>query len=112
MSNNAISPVDFFSPAKQEAALALIACPGAEELTNLIDGHLKAWAREAGIECINADLIAGLPYENLESFRNSFNDSYLLMGEELQLGFLKMLSGCQITKEKDLYEFSKLKTIF
>ena len=29
MSNNAISPVDFFSPDKQEASLALIACPGA-----------------------------------------------------------------------------------
>ena len=49
MSNNAISPVDFFSPAKQEAALALIACPGAEVLTQQIDAHLVNWAKEAGV---------------------------------------------------------------
>ena len=49
MSNNAISPVDFFSPEKQEASLALIACPGAEVLTQQIDAHLVNWANEAGI---------------------------------------------------------------
>ena len=49
MPNNAISPVDFFSPAKQEAALALIACPGAETLTQQIDAHLVNWAKEAGV---------------------------------------------------------------
>ena len=49
MSNNAISPVDFFSPDKQEASLALIACPGAEVLTQQIDAHLVNWANEAGI---------------------------------------------------------------
>ena len=49
MPNNAISPVDFFSPAKQEAALALIACPGAETLTQQIDAHLVNWANEAGV---------------------------------------------------------------
>ena len=50
MSNNNITPSDFFNPDTQVAHLGLIACPGAEELTNLIDGHLRAWAREAGIE--------------------------------------------------------------
>ena len=50
MALNPISPVDFFSPEKQEAALALIACPGAEELTRQIDAHLVNWAAEAGIE--------------------------------------------------------------
>ena len=49
MSNNAISPVDFFSPDKQEASLALIACPGAEVLTQQIDAHLVNWAKEAGV---------------------------------------------------------------
>ena len=49
MPNNAISPVDFFSPAKQEAALALVACPGAETLTQQIDAHLVNWANEAGV---------------------------------------------------------------
>ena len=50
MASNTISPADFFSPEKQEAALALIACPGAEELTRQIDAHLVNWAAEAGIE--------------------------------------------------------------
>ena len=50
MSTNSITPSEFFNPATQVAHLSLIACPGAEELTNLIDGHLKAWAREVGIE--------------------------------------------------------------
>ena len=51
------------------------------------------------------DLIAGLPYENFERFKESFNDVYNLCPSELQLGFLKMLNGCQITKEKDLFEY-------
>lgn len=51
------------------------------------------------------DLIAGLPYENYERFQESFNDVYQLRPSELQLGFLKLLSGCQITKEKDMYQY-------
>ena len=51
------------------------------------------------------DLIAGLPYEGYERFKESFNDVYDLNPSELQLGFLKLLSGCQITAEKDLYEY-------
>lgn len=39
------------------------------------------------------DLIAGLPYENYLSFSHSFNDVYGLKPEQLQLGFLKILSG-------------------
>ena len=50
MSNNNVTPSDFFSPDTQVAHLGLSACPGAEELTNLIDGHLRTWAREVGIE--------------------------------------------------------------
>ena len=50
MSTNFISPSDFFSLEKQEATLSLIACPGAEELTQQIDRHLIRWAKEAGIE--------------------------------------------------------------
>lgn len=39
------------------------------------------------------DLIAGLPNENLESFRHSFNQVYSMEPEQLQLGFLKVLKG-------------------
>ena len=39
------------------------------------------------------DLIAGLPYEDYDSFRNSFNYVYALKPQQLQLGFLKVLKG-------------------
>lgn len=42
------------------------------------------------------DLIAGLPYEDFESFRKSFDDVYRLKPQELQLGFLKVLRGSRM----------------
>lgn len=48
---------------------------------------------------IHLDLIAGLPYDDAESFANSFNEVYGMKGHELQLGFLKMLKGAPISKE-------------
>ena len=39
------------------------------------------------------DLIAGLPYEDYDSFRHSFNDVYALKPQQLQLGFLKVFKG-------------------
>lgn len=39
------------------------------------------------------DLIAGLPFEDYESFANSFNEVYAMRPEQLQLGFLKVLAG-------------------
>ena len=42
------------------------------------------------------DLIAGLPYEDYDSFGRSFNDVYALRPEQLQLGFLKVLKGSMI----------------
>ena len=39
------------------------------------------------------DLIAGLPWEDYESFRKSFNQVYALRPHQLQLGFLKVLKG-------------------
>ncbi len=50
MSKNSVTPAHFFNPERQEASLALIACPGAEELTQLVDRHLVNWGREVGIE--------------------------------------------------------------
>ncbi|MCY6370846.1 B12-binding domain-containing radical SAM protein [Clostridium ganghwense] len=47
------------------------------------------------------DLIAGLPGEDFESFRRSFNDVYLMEPEELQLGFLKLLKGSPMRIEAD-----------
>ena len=39
------------------------------------------------------DLIAGLPYEDYDTFRKSFNDIYELQPNQLQMGFLKVLKG-------------------
>ncbi len=44
------------------------------------------------------DLIAGLPYEDLERFKISFNEVYALEPDELQLGFLKVLKGSHMAK--------------
>ena len=54
---------------------------------------------------IHTDLIAGLPYETLESFKKSFNDTFMLFTEELQLGFLKELKGTVLSLTKDLYDY-------
>lgn len=50
MSSSSVSPSSFFSPDTQVANLGLIACPGAEDFTRLIDQHLVAWAKEVGVE--------------------------------------------------------------
>lgn len=45
---------------------------------------------------LHLDLIAGLPYEDLASFKNTFNTIYQLFSDELQLGFLKLLKGTSL----------------
>ena len=50
MSKNVVTSAEFFHPARQEAPLALIACPGSEELANLIDHHLVNWGKEVGMQ--------------------------------------------------------------
>ncbi|MGN0387092.1 MAG: B12-binding domain-containing radical SAM protein [Lachnospiraceae bacterium] len=51
---------------------------------------------------VHLDLIAGLPYEDYESFRESFNEVYTMGPEQLQLGFLKVLKGSYMhEKAKD-----------
>lgn len=47
------------------------------------------------IHC-HLDLIAGLPFEDMESFRNSFDRVYRMRPEQLQLGFLKVLKGSEM----------------
>ncbi|MDR9504437.1 B12-binding domain-containing radical SAM protein [Brevibacillus agri] len=49
--------------------------------------------KESGKIDQHLDLIAGLPEEDYQSFRKTFNDVFALRPEELQLGFLKMLRG-------------------
>ena len=49
------------------------------------------------------DLIAGLPGEDYNSFKRSFNNVYSLYPEKLQLGFLKVLKGSKMRHNKDEY---------
>lgn len=49
------------------------------------------------------DLIAGLPYEGMDSFRRSFNDVYAREPEQLQLGFLKVLKGSYMEEMASAY---------
>ena len=54
---------------------------------------------------LHLDLIAGLPYEDINSFKQSFDDVYNLKPTELQLGFLKMLSGTKIRNERNKFNY-------
>lgn len=49
------------------------------------------------------DLIAGLPYEDFESFKTSFDAVYRLHPQELQLGFLKVLRGAEMHERAQEY---------
>ena len=53
---------------------------------------------------LHVDLIAGLPYEGLESFEKSFNDVYTLHADQLQLGFLKVLGGTEMHEMAEEYD--------
>jgi len=62
--------------------------------------------REKGNIHIHLDLIAGLPDENMESFKKSFNSVYSAKPHNLQLGFLKMLKGSKIREDAEKYGYS------
>jgi len=52
---------------------------------------------------IHIDLIAGLPYETLNEFMNSFDRAYTLNAHHLQLGFLKLLHGSVLREQAEDY---------
>ncbi|AHM56216.1 radical SAM domain protein [Peptoclostridium acidaminophilum DSM 3953] len=52
----------------------------------------------------HVDLIAGLPHESFESFRDSFNGVFDLGADNIQLGFLKLLKGAPISRSEKLRE--------
>lgn len=57
---------------------------------------------------IHLDLIAGLPYEDYESFRRSFDRVYHMKPHQLQLGFLKVLKGSYMHEHSKDYELAYL----
>ena len=55
---------------------------------------------------VHVDLIAGLPYEDLKSFKNGFNLLYEKTNVDfIQLGFLKILRGTRIRKEAGIHGY-------
>ncbi len=61
--------------------------------------------KEGGKIAQHLDLIAGLPKEDYNSFRKTFNDVFALKPEELQLGFLKMLRGTGLRRDAGKYGY-------
>ena len=49
------------------------------------------------------DLIIGLPYEDMTSFRKSFNDVYDMNPDQLQVGFLKVLKGSPLERQAEAF---------
>ena len=50
------------------------------------------------------DLIAGLPYEDYDTFAKSFDEIYRLQPNQLQMGFLKVLKGSYMYEHAAEYE--------
>ena len=59
----------------------------------------------AGSMHLHVDLIAGLPHEDLASFRESFDKAFALHATMLQLGFLKLLYGSALREAADEYGY-------
>lgn len=52
---------------------------------------------------IHVDLIAGLPLEDIKSFRDSFNTAFELKAHMLQMGFLKILHGAPMDTDRERF---------
>lgn len=50
---------------------------------------------------VHIDLIAGLPYEDYDTFAGSFNHAFALRPHMLQLGFVKLLHGSKLRREAE-----------
>ncbi|SEN00421.1 B12-binding domain-containing radical SAM protein [Lihuaxuella thermophila] len=61
--------------------------------------------KESGKIAQHLDLIAGLPLEDYQTFKKTFNDVFALRPEELQLGFLKMLRGTGMRLNAEKYNY-------
>jgi radical SAM superfamily enzyme YgiQ (UPF0313 family) len=61
------------------------------------------WLRRHSHAHIHADLIVGLPGENLASFGAGFNRLHALGPHEIQVGILKRLRGAPISRHSDSY---------
>lgn len=70
-----------------------------EKLHKVIDGIVSSQNIH-----IHLDLIAGLPYEDYDTFKKSFDGIHKLHAEKIQLGFLKILKGTKIYEDIKKHE--------
>lgn len=66
--------------------------------------NLKEIAQMKNIH-LHIDLIAGLPYEDYDSFAKGFDLAFEIGAEVIQLGFLKLLNGSPLAAEKDKHGY-------
>lgn len=66
--------------------------------------HVKKLLMPQNIH-IHLDLIAGLPLENYDRFKESFNQVIALTPDMLQVGFLKCLKGTRIRSEAQIHQY-------
>ena len=62
-----------------------------------------AWLREHSHALVHADLIAGLPGEDLASFGGGFDRLHAMRPHEIQVGILKRLRGTPIARHTDAF---------
>ncbi|WDC83494.1 DUF4080 domain-containing protein [Caloramator sp. mosi_1] len=67
-----------------------------------VKSNIDKILEQGNIHC-HLDLIVGLPEEDINSFRKSFNEVMSIKPDELQIGFLKVLKGSPIYYDKDKY---------
>ncbi len=58
-----------------------------------------------GVAHVHVDLITGLPFENMDSLRTSFNNIYPVGADCIQVGFLKLLKGTAIRYHEEFYDY-------
>ncbi len=76
---------------------------------NLLYENLSKKVKDIENVHLHLDLIAGLPFENFDSFINSLDDLLNLGVDKIQLGFLKLLRGSEIRINKDMYDYRFMK---
>ncbi len=74
-----------------------------EKIEKLVE-NLKEIAKIENIH-LHIDLIAGLPFEDFESFKQGFNLAYEINADVIQLGFLKLLKGSTLETQKEEHSF-------
>lgn len=62
------------------------------------------WLRNHSKAHIHADLIFGLPGEDLDSFAHGFNQLYKLKPQDIQLGILKRLRGTPVIRHTEAFQ--------